>query len=253
MSRESVISLSGIDQQGWPDGHNNKESLDELLDGAPGRPLFQRASYPPRLSLNGLLISLLSTILIVFLGYIPVTLPSPLEVSRLVQTGGIPLDPALIRYSFQIPAALMIGAFLGPFMGTMAVLLFLVIGLCCYPVFANGGGIQYLSEPGFGYLLGTLFAAFLLGRDFHKVFQKNNRPSRSLNLVAMTVATVVLVQLVGVLYLGGLAVAGKIPVSELLGWVLRLSVETAPYDLLATFVFLCLVRQLRLGLWLVLY
>jgi biotin transport system substrate-specific component len=205
------------------------------------------------LSLNGLLISLLSTILIIFLGYILVTVPSLLELPHLIQTGGIPPNPAMIRYSFQIPVALMIGAFLGPFMGTTAVLLFLVIGLFCYPVFANGGGVQYLTEPGFGYLLGTLFAAFLLGRDFHKVFQKSNKPSRSLNLMAMTVVTVLLVHLVGVLYLGGLAVAGKVPFPELLGWILRLTVETAPYDLLATFVFLCLVRQLRLGLWLVLY
>lgn len=225
-------------------------ATEDAFLGPPRRTLLHRVSYPPRVSLNGLLISLLCLLLVVMMGFIPVQLPSPLNIGHSVSSYE---QLQLMRYSFQLPVALFLAAMMGPFMGTGIVLLFVVLGLGFFPLFANGGGWQYVTQPGFGYLLGTLFAASILGRNFHKVFQKHGQVSRSLKLISQALLAVSLLHGVGALYLVGLALTGQLPWSELNGWALRLTLETAPYDCLSTFVFLCLVRQFRLALWLVLY
>jgi hypothetical protein len=96
-------------------------------------------------------------------------------------------------------------------------------------------------------------AAFMLGRIFHKAFHRQENASRSVRILLMALTSVMLVHIMGVAYLTGLALFGQIPWHEWPGWVLRLTIETAPYDFLATGIFLCMVRQFRLGLWLVLY
>lgn len=244
MARNTVISISGLASQ------PAAEMEESYFDTFPQRTVFQKISYPPRLSLNGLLIGLLCTLLIAVMGYVTVGLPSPLNIGTQVSSYD---QLTMMQYTFQIPVALFVAAFLGPFMGFSAVLLFLVIGLCVYPIFANGGGLHYVAEPGFGYLMGTLIMSYLLGKTFYKAFQKQDNASRSIKILVNAIAAVLLVHIIGLLYLVGLSVTGQVPCQELPGWALRLTVETMPYDMLATSVLLCLVRQARLALWLVLY
>jgi biotin transport system substrate-specific component len=240
MGSNTVISISGVDRQQW------ESEVDDEFDLSGQRPIFQKVAYPPRISLNGLLISLLSTLLIVVMGFVIIQLPSPLGIGA--------SDPRpMISYSFQIPTALFIATLLGPFMGPAAIIVFLTIGLMFFPVFANGGGMQYMLQPGFGYLVGLLLMAYPLSKRFHKAFQKQDNASRSLKILGQALAAVMLMHCVGILYLIGLTLAHQIPFGDLGGWILRLSVETAPYDLLATAVLLCMVRKVRLALWLVLY
>lgn len=245
MSQDGVISMTGLEAEAIP--ANDREVG---LDLTPKRSLLHRVSYPPRISLNGLLISLLCTLLLVMIGFVPVNLPSPLNIGTTVQDAS---QLQLMRYTFQLPLALFLAAFLGPFMGTGIMLLFLGMGLAFFPLFANGGGWHYVVEPGFGYLLGAFIAASMLGKSFHKAFQKQGSVSRSLKILTKAFAAVVLLHGVGMLYLLGLSLTGQLPFAELPGWILRLTVETAPYDFISTFVFLCLVRQFRVALSLVLY
>jgi biotin transporter BioY len=256
----TVISLSGLEPKGSvQNGEEAPEpsatqTLEEVVEYGLGdiakRPLFQRLAYPPRISLNGMLIGLLCTLLLVFIGFIMMPLPSPLNLGTQVASYE---QLQMIRYTLQIPMMLFIAALLGPFLGTMSVFLYLAVGLAVYPVFANGGGWHYVAEPGFGYLLGAFVSSVYLGGSFHRAFQKEDKASRSLKLIHKVLVSVFVVHIVGILYLVGLSIAGQVPLAELPGWVLRLSVEPLPYDLLATAVLLCLVRQVRLALWIVLY
>lgn len=52
---------------------------------------------------------------------------------------------------------------LGPVNGTIAVAVYVAVGLAGVPIFAAGGGISYLFRPSFGYLLGFIAAAWLTG------------------------------------------------------------------------------------------
>ncbi len=47
--------------------------------------------------------------------------------------------------------------------GVATVLLYIVEGLSGLPVFANGGGIAYLFAPSFGFIVGYLAMAFVIG------------------------------------------------------------------------------------------
>jgi len=240
MNSNTVIEISGAERQQWePENEHDFELTRQ-------RPIFQKIAYPPRISLNGLLLVLLSTLLLIASGFMTVQIPSPLGMF----SG--PVKP-MMSYTFQLPLALFLATLLGPFMGSAVILLFLGVGLLAFPVFANGGGLQYILQPGFGYLLGMLFIAYPLSKRFHKAFQKQDNTSRSLKILGQALVAVLLVHLVGIVYLIGLSVAQQIPLGDLGGWILRLSIENVPYDFVATGILLCLIRQVRLALWLVLY
>lgn len=241
MGSNTVIPISGVENpQQW------ETEADDDFDFSNQRPIFQKVAFPPRISLNGLLISLITTLLLVVMGFVIVQLPSPLGIGS--------HDPRpMMSYTFQLPVALFIATLLGPFMGPAVIMLFLATGLMFFPVFANGGGLQYLLQPGFGYLIGVLLMGYPLSKRFHKAFQKQDNASRSLKILGQALAAVMMVHLVGIMYLIGLTIAHQIPFNELGGWILRLTIETAPYDFISTAILLCMVRKVRLALWLVLY
>lgn len=54
------------------------------------------------------------------------------------------------------------GLCLKPKQAFYSVAIYLLIGLIGVPIFAKGGGIGYIYQPTFGYLIGFMFAVFLI-------------------------------------------------------------------------------------------
>ncbi len=52
---------------------------------------------------------------------------------------------------------------LGYKMGAVSIGAYVLLGLCGLPIFAAGGGIAYIFRPSFGYLVGFILAAFVVG------------------------------------------------------------------------------------------
>lgn len=75
----------------------------------------------------------------------------------------LPLGVFEVTVSLQIFFAVMAGLILGPRMGTLSVLAYIVIGITGIPVFAHGGGPAYIMRPTFGFITGFAFAAFIAG------------------------------------------------------------------------------------------
>lgn len=75
----------------------------------------------------------------------------------------IPTEPYPFTFSLQWLFVLMAGFLLGAKLGAMSVGAYLLVGLVGVPVFVHGGGPQYIFRAGFGFLLGFLLAAFLIG------------------------------------------------------------------------------------------
>lgn len=71
----------------------------------------------------------------------------------------IPLVPFTLQFLFTNLA----GIFLGKKLGMISVGLYLMIGLMGIPVFTGGGGLGYIFQPTFGYLVGFLFGTGLTG------------------------------------------------------------------------------------------
>jgi hypothetical protein len=102
-------------------------------------------------------------------------------------------------------------------------------------------------------LASTLFVGFWLARTFHKALQKTDGGSCSLKLLQKAIVATFFVHFVGSAYILGLTIAGILPWHELGGWLFHLSLQKAPWDLVAIIALLSLVRQIRLALWLILY
>jgi biotin transport system substrate-specific component len=73
--------------------------------------------------------------------------------------GFIPLPMTL-----QVPALLLTALICGARSAMLAGVAYISLGLFQLPVFQAGGGLNYLLDPGFGYIAGFLPAAWLSGR-----------------------------------------------------------------------------------------
>ncbi len=84
----------------------------------------------------------------------------------------IPIGP--VPFTLQSYFVLLSGMILGSRSGAMVVVVYLVMGLMGLPVFSGGkAGVSILVSPTFGYLVGFVFASFLVGR----IIESKSRPS----------------------------------------------------------------------------
>lgn len=105
----------------------------------------------------------------------------------------IPIGPVPI--TFQVTFAILAGMLLGKKYGALSVALYVVLGLIGLPVFTKGGGIGYVMQPTFGYLLGFIGGAFVAGA----VVKSVARPSL-LRLIAATFAGLAVIYGVALVY-----------------------------------------------------
>lgn len=103
----------------------------------------------------------------------------------------IPVVPFTLQFLFTTMAGLL----LGPYLGASACAVYTAIGLIGLPVFANGGGIAYVFQPSFGYMIGFIFGAFVTGL----IANKTNKPGLVRLLIACF-SGLLIVYAVGMIY-----------------------------------------------------
>lgn len=95
----------------------------------------------------------------------------------------MPLPVTPVPFTLQVFFVLLSGAVLGGMMGALAQVIYVLLGLIGFPVFAGGeSGPGVLIGPTGGYLVGFVFGAYVTGRTTQKL--------RSPRLVWMALATV---------------------------------------------------------------
>jgi len=87
-----------------------------------------------------------------------------------VEIGPVPI-------TFQTFAVLLAGALLGAKKGAFSQLVYLSFGLTGIPWFARGGGLAYVFSPTFGYIVGFVLCAFLVGFLAEKGFDRDFKKS----------------------------------------------------------------------------
>lgn len=118
-----------------------------------------------------------------------------------------------VTFTLQVFFTCMAGTLLGPYWGAASQLIYVLLGLAGLPIFTEGGGLMYVSMPTFGFLLGLIPMAFVVGWI--------SRPKRNgrllLRLLLAGSAGTVALYLVGLPYLyfsqGGAWSFGKTIVS----------------------------------------
>lgn len=68
-----------------------------------------------------------------------------------------------ISFSLQTLFVAMAGMLLGARNGMISMAVYVIIGLLGFPIFTQGGGIGYVLQPSFGYLIGFLVYAYMTG------------------------------------------------------------------------------------------
>ena len=134
------------------------------------------------------------------------------------------------------------GLLLGKKWGTVSVVVYLLLGLIGLPIFTQGGGIDYVTKPTFGFLLGLAPATFCTGLLFER-----SRKSWSSAFFA-SLAGAVILYVVGLPYFYGimtLYLQQAMTVSQLFAVY---CLPTLPGDVIKCIVCASVVGRLRTAL-----
>lgn len=107
----------------------------------------------------------------------------------------IPLGavPVTLQFLFTALAGIMLGAKLG----ALSQLVYVILGLFGLPVFAGGkGGFSIVISPTFGYLIGFILSAYVMGR----IVETDEKP-RHLKILIAVLVGIAVTYIVGVPYL----------------------------------------------------
>ncbi len=136
-----------------------------------------------------------------FIGLLLTVLGTFVEVFFVFPTGNstIPLlTPRSLGVTYQLAGVLLTGCLGGKNAAALAQIAYVVLGLFKLPVFAQGGGWDYLQQPTFGYILGFIPGSWVCG---FLAFQGKRRLE---SLAFSAICGLLVIHLCGIVYLIGL-------------------------------------------------
>ncbi|WP_246027664.1 biotin transporter BioY [Lysinibacillus antri] len=101
-----------------------------------------------------------------------------------------------VPFTLQVLFVFLAGSLLGSKRGLQSQLAYVAIGLAGLPVFTQGGGIGYFLQPTFGYLLGYIGGAFVVGLIVERIANP-----KTYHFILANLAGLLVVYLIGVPYL----------------------------------------------------
>lgn len=127
--------------------------------------------------------------------------------------------------SYQIGAVLLTACLGGKNAALISQISYVILGISGLPVFDRGGGLNYLEQPHFGYLMGFICGAWLCG---WLAFQSLVRFS---TLIASCLAGLIVIHLVGILYLTVVYFTGLAEIDSLIRSIAIYSIHPLPGQL----------------------
>lgn len=145
-------------------------------------------------------------------------------------------------YSFyiipQIPIIMFICSLVGKRMAVTSVMLYILAGLFFVPIFALGGGVRYLAEFGFGYILGYIPAVIIAGN-----FLKNSYSFS--NLIKSSILGVLSIHIIGIMYMILIAILKHQDWNFISGWIQYQSGLKIIYDIVISFILMLIGKYLH--------
>lgn len=116
--------------------------------------------------------------------------------SALIVVGALTRVPVpVIPFTLQFMFTNLAGIMLGPIYGALSVAIYVILGLIGLPVFASGGGLGYIFQPTFGYLLAFILAAYVAGKMTQREESRN-----LLGYIKASIIGLVIVYVLGFIY-----------------------------------------------------
>ena len=122
-------------------------------------------------------------------------------------------------------------------------MIYIILGLF-FPIFALGGGISYLFEYGFGYILAFIPAIFFAGTLLKGKIDL-------LRIFLISLIGVLTIHILGILYMFFIATLRHAPMDLVTGWIMSQSGVQIIYDIFFAMIAIFLGRQARKLLWIV--
>lgn len=148
-------------------------------------------------------------------------------------------------YSFflipQVPIVLFVASALGKRLTVMSVFLYLIAGLSGLPLFALGGGIKYVAQFGFGYLLAYI-PAVIIACGFLK------EKYSFINMIRAAISGVLIIHITGILYMIFIALIRNAGGMFIEGWIISQSGLKIVYDILSSFILILIGKYIHYGL-----
>ena len=212
---------------------------------------FKYKGEPIKITLGTLVITALCVLLIIVATFTQVTIYHPylpLDTFGFLSQNPDSYDISqhfIKKYQYipQIPVVFFIVSLMGRRFGMLAVIGYIILGLF-FPIFALGGGLSYLFEYGFGYILAFLPAIFFAGTLL------KTKPD-FLRILMISAIGVVTIHVLGVLYMLFIATLRHAPMNLISNWISSQSGVQVLYDIFFTVMGIYLGRQARKLLWIV--
>ena len=99
-------------------------------------------------------------------------------------------------FTLQILFTTLAGIILGSRLGAISVGIYIILGLIGVPVFTSGGGPGYILQPTFGYLIGFMVGAYVVGR-----FSEMSHTTSIKSLITGSILNLLIVYGFGMVYL----------------------------------------------------
>lgn len=150
----------------------------------------------------------------------------------------------LYSYIPQIPAIFFVIALLDRRYGITTIIIYILLGLFAYPIFGMGGGINYILEYGFGYILayipGAFITATIIKHNYH-----------FLNVLKGVVIGVLAIHLIGVMYMIFISTLFHTTADMISGWITSQSGIKVFYDIIFSMFSIYIANWVRRFLWLI--
>ena len=147
------------------------------------------------------------------------------------------------KYIPQIPVIFFVVALLGRKFGIFSIMCYIILGMF-FPIFALGGGISYMFEYGFGYILAFIPAIFFAGTLL-------KGKTNFIRIFLISIFGVIIIHILGILYMLFIATLRQAPADLVTSWIASQSGIQIVYDIFFSILSIYLGRQARKLLWII--
>ena len=213
---------------------------------------FKYNGEPIKITLGTVILVCLSILLLIIATFTQITLKHffiPLDAMAFLDTNPTNLEiikhfTKAYRYIPQIPMVFFIVALLGRKFGITAICGYIALGMF-FPIFALGGGVSYVCEFGFGYILALIPAIYFSG-TLLKI------KTDFLRIVLLSVLGVLTIHILGVLYMLFIATLRHAPMDLVSSWISSQSGIQIFYDMFFSVIAVYLGRFAKKIFWIIL-
>ncbi len=105
-----------------------------------------------------------------------------------------------VPFTLQLVMVMLVALTFGYKVGFLSSSIYTIMGLAGLPVFSSGGGLGYIASPSFGYILGFILCAFIIGFFAENNVTKEHQTKVHIKTFLLTLIGLFLVYLIGVSY-----------------------------------------------------